>query len=366
MVTSSWSLDRAKISPMRVRTSPGVVLYLFIFLYLFAIPGRVSANVTLLLAEPYGKFGSLNPTGHAAIYLSRVCAESPTVLRRCLPSEAGVVISRYHRIGGYDWLAVPLVPYLYAVDQVGDIPSTADEALIAQLRDSYRRQHWRELVADGPSGKMPAGDWIQLAGAAYDRKIYAFEIETSEDQDDALIAELNAKPNQSHFNLFFRNCADFARAVVNFYYPRSVHRSFIADFGFTTPKQVAKSLVQYSERNHDLEFRAFVIPQVPGGLARSRKVHGVIESLVRTKKYVVPLTILQPWAVGGMIAAYLVRGRFNAAKYTAGHYEEGELLLRLGEQIPEPVAVSQEPQHHKQASAPRAALTTHLNERQYF
>ena len=34
-------------------------------------------------------------TGHAAVYLSGVCAETPLVLRRCGPGETGVVLSRY-------------------------------------------------------------------------------------------------------------------------------------------------------------------------------------------------------------------------------------------------------------------------------
>jgi hypothetical protein len=60
------------------------------------------ADVTLLVEEPYGAFGGMTPTGHAAIYLSRVCADSPLSLRRCNPGEQGVVLSRYHRVGGYD------------------------------------------------------------------------------------------------------------------------------------------------------------------------------------------------------------------------------------------------------------------------
>ena len=69
------------------------------------------------MEEPYGGFGSVNPTGHGALYFNHICAESPTQLRMCLPGERGVVISRYHKVAGYDWLAIPLVPYLYAVDQ---------------------------------------------------------------------------------------------------------------------------------------------------------------------------------------------------------------------------------------------------------
>ena len=79
---------------------------------------RARADAALLMEEPYGEFGAMNPTGHAAIYLNHICAESPTHLRPCNPGEPGAVISRYHKIDGYDWLAIPLVPYLYAVEQV--------------------------------------------------------------------------------------------------------------------------------------------------------------------------------------------------------------------------------------------------------
>jgi hypothetical protein len=58
------------------------------------------ADVAVLLEEPYSYDGALAGTGHAAIYLNRVCAASPMVLRRCLPGEPRVVISRYHRVAG--------------------------------------------------------------------------------------------------------------------------------------------------------------------------------------------------------------------------------------------------------------------------
>ena len=76
-----------------------------------------ASSATLLLEEPYGKLGFFTATGHAAVYLSGVCAETPLVLRPCAPGELGVVISRYDRVGGYDWVAIPLIPYLYAVER---------------------------------------------------------------------------------------------------------------------------------------------------------------------------------------------------------------------------------------------------------
>src|ERR1017187_6927744 len=85
-----------------------------------------ASSATLLLEEPYGKLGFFTATGHAAVYLSGVCAETPLVLRACAPGEQGIVISRYDGVGGYDWVAMPLIPYLYAVDRPEDIPLFAD------------------------------------------------------------------------------------------------------------------------------------------------------------------------------------------------------------------------------------------------
>src|SRR5580698_1838431 len=96
------------------------------------------ASVALLMEEPYGTFGAFNPTGHAAVYLNHICAETPTELRPCRNGEYGVVISRYHKIDGYDWIAIPLVPYLYAVDSVNDVPMSVDKAQVVAIRDKYR------------------------------------------------------------------------------------------------------------------------------------------------------------------------------------------------------------------------------------
>ena len=267
--------------------------------------GRARADAGLFLEEPFGLFGDANPTGHAAVYLSRVCAASPTVLRHCETGEPGVVISRYHHISGYDWIAIPLIPYLFAVDRPEQVPQYASAETVTDLRDDYRRTHLLEIAPDGKHGKRPDGEWIQLIGAAYDRKIYSFEIETTAEQDQRFIERFNASRNKSHFNLLFHNCADFSRSVINFYYPHAVHRNIFVDDGITTPKQIAKSLVAYSRRHPDLQFSRFEIPQVPGTLPRSRAIRGVMESFLKSKKYALPVAVLHPLVVGGLAVAYL-------------------------------------------------------------
>lgn len=280
---------------------------------LCAAPAAHAGKIALLLEEPYGHFGSMNPTGHAAIYLSNVCAETPVLLRRCEPGETGVVISRYHKIDGYDWIAMPLLPYLYAVNNPNEIPASADAALELRLRDEYRRTYLLDYVPDDPKREIPRGDWIQLVGESYDRKIYGFELETRPEQDDALIAALNDSRNHTHFNLFFSNCANFTENILNFYFPHSIHRNFIVDVGLMTPKQTAHSLEKYAKRHRDLQYSTFVIPQVPGTIHRSTPVHGVIESVVETKKYALPLAILHPIVAGSLIAVYFGDGRFHPA-----------------------------------------------------
>jgi hypothetical protein len=283
----------------------------FIIVFALATIGRAHADAALLLEEPFGTLGHMAATGHAAIYLTRVCAETPTQLRRCGAGESGVVISRYHHIAGYDWLAVPFLPYLYAVETLQEVPASADAQSVAAIRDRYRRDHLLAIAPDDAEGRAPGGEWTQLVGSAYDRTIYGFLIQTSQERDDAFIQQFNQRNNQSHFNLLFHNCADFSRTVLNFYYRHAVHRSFLADAGITTPKQVAKSLAGYSRRHPDLARSSFVIPQLAGSIPRSGAVHGVVEALLKSKKYVVPLAILHPVITGCMALGYLTEGRFN-------------------------------------------------------
>jgi hypothetical protein len=288
------------------------------FAVIFMLAGAVRAcgQAALLMEEPFGKFGRFNPTGHAAIYLARVCVETPVMLRACEPGELGSVISRYHRVDGYDWIAMPLVPYLYAVDDVKDIPKTANRSLEAELRDTYRRQYLQELVPDGPNGAAPKGEWIQLVGSSYDRKIYGFEVPTTAEQDARLIDDFNTRRNTGRFNLLFHNCADFARTVINtYYYPRAMRRNWIADVGITTPKELVRSL-ERSSRKRGIPLQIFVIPQVPGSIPRSIRVDGVVEAFLK-RKYVVPVAVLHPVVAGSLALVYLTDGRFSLPKNPA-------------------------------------------------
>lgn len=288
-------------------------LVVLILTCVLAWPALARASATLLLEEPYGKLGFFTATGHAAVYLSGVCADTPLVLRRCAPGETGIVISRYDGVGGYDWVAIPLIPYLYAVERPEDVPLFADAKMVAFLRDHYRRKYLEDVVPDAKNGETPGGNWYELVGSSYDRTVYGFDIDTTPEQDEALIRKLNSSPNRSHFRTVSNNCADFAKDIINFYYPKSLHRSVIADVGITTPKQMAKMITKFSARHPDLRFSRLVISQVPGSVPRSTNVHGVVESFFKSKKYIVPSAVVSPIFAGCVAAVYVGTG--------AGHFE---------------------------------------------
>lgn len=288
---------------------------ILIFIFLFFLAGffpcaRCSAQVALLMEEPYGFFGALNPTGHNAIYFERICAATPLKLRRCRPGELGAVISRYQGIDGYDWVAVPLIPYLYAVESPANVPERVDRDTVNRLRSRYHEAHLEDLGEKLAAGNLVHGGWTQLVGAAYERRIYAFRFETTPQQDDTLIEQLNARPNRSQFNLLFGNCADFSRVILNQYFPRRFRRSIFPDAGMTTPKQIAWKLVRYARKHPKTQLTVFVIPQVPGYRHPSHSIKGIDESFVTTA-YAVPIAVLNPYLAGGLFVDYLVRGRYR-------------------------------------------------------
>ncbi|HUV68384.1 MAG TPA: hypothetical protein VMW15_01895 [Terracidiphilus sp.] len=268
------------------------------------------AQAALLMEQPYGFFGTLNPTGHNAIYFERICAETPVKLRRCQPGEPGAVIARYQGINGYDWIAIPLIPYLYSVEDAAEAPDHVDREEVMRLRSRYREAHLESLGDDLPKGSFLRGGWTQLLGAAYERRTYAFRFDTTPEQDDALIAEMNAGPNRSHFNLLFNNCADFARVILNSYFPRSFRRSIFPDAGITTPKSIAYKLKRYALKHPEVRLTVFEIPQVPGYRRKSRSNKSISESLTTTA-YIIPIVLVNPYLAGGLFADYLVRGHYH-------------------------------------------------------
>ena len=276
----------------------------------FAMQAHGAAAV--LLEQPYGKLNIVFPTGHSAIYLDHVCAETPLKLRVCRADEQGVVLSRYNGVGGYDWLAMPLIPYLYSVQTAAEIPQSVDRGSEERLREAYRERYLMSVAPNLGDGSAPQGNWYELVGSAFDRKIYGFRVNTTAEQDARLIAAFNDKKNVQTYSGFDSNCADFARTTMNLLYPHMVRRNYVADLGMTSPKSVARSLSHRASKHPEMGFEVFVIPQVSGSLPRSHSPQDLAEGIL--KRYCAPLMIFSPVSVGVVLAAYVGQGRFSMPK----------------------------------------------------
>ena len=156
----------------------------------------------------------------------------------------------------------------------------------------------------------------------------ASRFRTTPEEDERFMNKFNDSRNEGHFNLLFHNCADFSRTLLNVYYPHSIHRNFFVDLGITTPKQVARSLTKYADRHPELTFSTFMIPQVPGSIKRSHSIDGVMESVVKSKKYVLPIAVLNPEIAAGLVVAYLTDGRFKPPKDATVEIIPGETVTK--------------------------------------
>jgi len=119
------------------------------------------------------------------------------------------VLSRYKAVAGYDWIAIPLVPYLYAVEKREDMPLFTDAKLVAFLRDRYRRDHLESLIPDSPGGEHPmetGTNWSEPRTSAPSTHTRLKPTRTGRRSDPE--TEPPAQPER--WKLVTANCADFA------------------------------------------------------------------------------------------------------------------------------------------------------------
>jgi hypothetical protein len=180
---------------------------------------------------------------------------------------------------------------------------------VQELRLKYHDEHLMSLGNRVPPGGELLGGWNEMVGAAYERRIYALRFETSEEQDDAFIAKMNADANQSHFSYLFSNCADFSGAVLDFYFPHAFKRHILPDLGVVTPRQVAYELARYARQHPEIRLTVMEIPLVPGNHRSSRLGKSAAGSLI-VSGLVIPICIVSPNTAGVIVADGLVWGRY--------------------------------------------------------
>lgn len=284
-------------------------------LSLFFLLGCLAhADVGLLLGESTGRgMSRWTSAGHSAVYLSRVCPDGPVRLRLCEPNEQGSVLTNYINFSEdkpYEWNIVPLSIFLYGVADAKNRPLYASPELRAALQEHFRQEQLKDICPMGPCTDGKA-NWRDVVAATFVRDVYMFEVSTTLEQDRAFIAKLNAMPNVDHYNGFTRNCADFARLVINSYFPGAARPDHINDFWMTSPKAISKSFTHYAVKHPELDFRVVRFTQIPGSYRRSRDARKGTELAFTSKKWFFPM-LLRSNELMIFTGSYLLTGRFNA------------------------------------------------------
>lgn len=293
-----------------------LAVFAFVAILVCALASSTFADAGVILNESLDtSVARITGSGHSAVYLSNICPDgSPVKMRLCHPGEQGSVISNYTTLGEdqpYEWNIVPLSVYLYGVENPQDRPLISSREIKAALEERYREKYLAAVCTGARCRYSNSSEWREMVGATLERSMYMFVVSTSVEQDRAFIAEFNSQPNVNHFNGVTRNCADFTRRVMNFYFPKSVKPDYLNDFFITTPKAVAHSLTKYADENPELNFRVLHFAQVPGTIKRSSECRSGTEQLYHSKKLVIPLAVFAWQAVPALATSYFITGHFN-------------------------------------------------------
>jgi hypothetical protein len=207
------------------------------------------ADVGLIMNESTGKgVSQLTSAGHSAIYLSDICPDSPVKLRLCRPGEQGSILSNYTNFGevsSYEWNIVPVSVFLYGLEDSADAPLYGNEDSLKLLQDRYRETQLSSLCPAKTCGNLAvSAHWRDMVGGTFVRQIYLFRAKTMTAEGARLVEQFNALPNENHYNGFTRNCADFARSVINRYFSDAAKLDHLNGFGMTSPKAISKSFTR--------------------------------------------------------------------------------------------------------------------------
>jgi hypothetical protein len=262
--------------------------------------------------------------GHALLYLSGVCPASPIRARLCQPGEQGSVLTTYPNFREdkpYSWNIVPLSLYLDGSPTSGNrlLYGSTYVKLALELRARIT-QLTSVCPGDSVCPQIPHSYWRDLVAATVDRDIFLYAVRTTATQDQTAVDWLNRDANQNHYNGFTNNCANFAASLINTLFPHSVHRDLLNDVGMMAPKAAASSFTHWALKRPELGFYSLHFAQQPGDIPRSGLARSGTETVLYTKKYLIPAIVLGDWELPTSIAAsYVLTGRFSLYRQYAEH-----------------------------------------------
>src|SRR6202453_4126398 len=195
-------LERETLRFSKLRASAAC---LFVLALAALLTSRARADAGVVLNESLDtSVARITGSGHSAVYLSRICPDgSPIKMRLCRPGEHGSVLSNYTTRGEespYEWNIVPLNVYLYGVENPADRPLMSSKEIKATLEERYRQNYLAGICDTKKCLTSNSAEWREMVGATLERSLYMFVVKTTVEQDEALIAEFNSRPNVNHFH----------------------------------------------------------------------------------------------------------------------------------------------------------------------
>ena len=261
--------------------------------------------------------------GHALVYLSGVCAETPVEARLCRPGEQGTVVTTYPNFKedkAYGWNLVPMSLYLRGTEDPGSTILYAATAVKVAYEAHARERYFKAVCAGGHCPEEPHSYWRNLVATTVDRDVFVYAVHTTQAQDAAVVEWLNRDVNENHYNGLTHNCANFVSALVNSIFPHAVHRDPLNDLGMMGPKAAARSFTHWALRRPELGFYSMHFAQMPGDLPRTGVACSGTETGIHMKKYLLPAAAIGDHEVAGsFFVAYFFTGRFGLYKEYERH-----------------------------------------------
>lgn len=264
-------------------------------------------SVAFIEFENAGFSGSLLTAGHAGLLLPDVCVADGVTLKMCDASckgPHGVVLTRYGSISekeNFDFLPIPATRFFYGVDKLEDRPLF----ITPQMREAYNEDLFRDYVGQRVSrveGKLPRGKWRNYTASVASRDHYNTFLPVKRAEVEELVKLLNAR-NDSHFNIFFENCANFAKYSLQFLYGREAFtRLDPAHYPFVNPKALAKQAYDLGQR---------LLKEDPSAAVRMSRVGQVESDEGRSSDPSYPLqsSLMSNWFWPWYIGNFFLRAR---------------------------------------------------------
>jgi hypothetical protein len=266
------------------------------------------ADVGVIVHEPIGPLGFFTRAGHVSTYLSNICPDaSPVRMRLCHPGEHGGVVSKYTPFSeheDYDWAIVPFEEYLHGFDSPALAPLITTRSLERAIQQYQFGPLFSRAMQTTGDGVLPDGEWKSTLATRFERTMYILSIETSAEDDAAIVAAFNAAPNKSRFNFFYRNCSDQAKSILALVLGSNDEIGDRVD-GMTmeTPKGLAKAMVDRALAHPEFRLHIQRYSQLPGSFPQSRDVLFPLENMYKSLGYA-PYWYFEGWrevALGAMI-----------------------------------------------------------------